>query len=117
MCQGDRVEDLSIEDNAVLRGFVDSFRAVLAGDREALARFYRAQYAPGEDGSWELTLRPRGEALSRFVREIRLRGHGVSIAEMHMVEVNGDETRTTFSEVDTARRFSPAQVRQIFRIE
>lgn len=117
MRQGDRVEELSIEDNAVLRGFVDSFRAVLAGDREALARFYRADYAPSEDGSWQLTLRPRGEALARFVREIRMRGTGVTIAEMRMIEVNGDETRTTFSEVDTARRFTPAQASRIFRVD
>lgn len=117
MRQGDRIDEISITDNAVLRGFVDSFRAVLAGDREALARFYRAEYAPGEDGSWQLTLRPRGDALSRFVREIRLRGSGVSIAEMRMVEVNGDETRTTFSDVDTARRFSAGEARRIFTVD
>ncbi|HEY8427297.1 MAG TPA: outer membrane lipoprotein carrier protein LolA [Sandaracinaceae bacterium] len=117
MRQGERTEEISVEGNAVLRGFVDSFRAVLAGDRAALSRFYRAEYAPAPDGSWQLTLRPRDEALSRFVREIRLRGRGVTIVEMHMIEANGDETRTTFSDVDTARRFSDAEARRIFRID
>jgi hypothetical protein len=36
---------------------------------------------------------------------------------MRMIEVNGDETRTTFSDVDTARRFSAAEIRDRFRVE
>jgi hypothetical protein len=34
-----------------------------------------------------------------------------------MIEVNGDETRTTFRDVDSARRFSPAEARRIFRVD
>lgn len=118
MRQGDHVEEISIDENPVLRGFIDSFRAVLAGDRAALARFYRADYAPNaEGGGWALTLRPRGDALSRFLREIRLRGRGAVVSEMWMIEVNGDETHTTFHDVDTARRFSQADARRIFHID
>ncbi len=116
MRQGDRIEELTIDDNPVLRGFIDSFRAVLAGDRAALARFYDATYTPSAEG-WTLVLRPRGGALARFLREIWLRGDGVVIREMRMTEVNGDETRTTFSEVDTRRRFSAAEARAIFRVD
>lgn len=118
MRQGTRVEELSVTENPVLRGFVDSFRAVLAGDREALARFYRAQYRPDrETGAWELVLTPRDAALARFVQEIRLRGQGAVIAEMRMLEVNGDETRTTFRDVSTSRRFSEDEARRIFRVD
>ncbi len=118
MRQGDHVEELSIDDNPVLRGFIDSFRAVLAGDREALARFYESDYTPdAEGGGWQLVLHPRGGALARFLREIRIRGRGVTVTEMRMTEVNGDETHTTFSDVNTARRFSPAEIRRIFRVD
>ncbi|MEC7519147.1 MAG: outer membrane lipoprotein carrier protein LolA [Myxococcota bacterium] len=117
MRQGDRTEEIEIGDNPVLRGFVDSFRAVLAGDREALERYYRATLTPGEGESWTLRLVPRDDALRRFLREITMRGDGVTIHEMRMVEVSGDETRTTFTDVDTARRFSPAEARRIFRVE
>ena len=116
MRQGDRIEELTIDDNPVLRGFIDSFRAVLAGDRAALERYYDATYTPSAEG-WELRLRPRGGALARFLREIHLRGAGVVIREMRMIEVNGDETRTTFSDVDTRRRFSAAEARTIFRVD
>lgn len=115
MQQGDSVEELAITDNPVLRGFIDSFRAVLAGDRAALARYYDATYTPSESG-WELRLRPRGDALRRFLREIHLRGTGVVITEMRMTEVSGDETRTTFTQVDTSRNFSDAELRRIFRV-
>jgi outer membrane lipoprotein-sorting protein len=118
--QGDRVEELSIEDNPVLRGFVDSFRAVLAGDREALERYYDAELTPRPDDgaqAWTLTLIPRNEALARFLRRIVMRGEGVTISEMRMVEVNGDETRTEFFDVNTDRRYSPGEARRLFRVE
>jgi len=116
MRSGERVERLSITDNPVLRGFVESFRAVLSGDREVLERYYRARLHATDDG-WELELTPRSHELARFLRVIRMRGRGVTIREMRMIEVSGDETRTEFSDVDTARRFTDAEARRIFRIE
>lgn len=119
MRQGERVEDLSIDENPVLRGFIDSFRAVLAGDREALERFYRVELTlRPDDGpeAWELRLRPRGGALARFLREIRIRGNDVTLREMTMVEVNGDQTRTEFHDVNTRRRYSAAESRRLFSL-
>ncbi|MCA9610716.1 MAG: outer membrane lipoprotein carrier protein LolA [Myxococcales bacterium] len=116
MRSGGRTEELSIDTNPVLRGFVESFRAVLAGDQATLERYYAARLEPGEGEAWTLTLTPRDEALRRFLREIRMRGHGVTIEEMRMVEVSGDETRTEFYDVQTTRRFSDAEAGRIFRI-
>jgi hypothetical protein len=120
MRQGERTEELSIDENPVLRGFIDSFRAVLAGDRAALERFYRAEVSarPEEGaGGWELRLRPRNGPLARFLREIRMRGTDATLREMRMVEVNGDETRTEFHDVNTRRRYEAAEARRLFRIE
>jgi len=116
MQSGGRTQALSIDENPVLRGFVESFRAVLGGNRETLERFYQAELTAGEGDAWELRLTPRNEALRGFIREIRMRGHGVSIDEMTMTEVNGDETRTEFFEVNTHRRFSTAEARDLFRL-
>lgn len=118
MRQGERTEELSIRDNPVLRGFVDSFRAVLAGDREALERFYDAELTARPDAgddAWELRLIPRAEALRQFLRSITMRGTGVTIESMTMVEVSGDETRTEFFDVRT-RRYSSAEAGRIFRV-
>lgn len=120
MRQGDRTERLAIGDNPVLRGFVDSFRAVLAGDRAALDRFYEARLEPRPeegDSGWQLTLRPRAGDLQRFLREITMRGNGTTIREMRMLEVSGDETRTEFSEVRTDRRWTDAERARTFRVD
>lgn len=111
------VSTLDISSNPVLRGFVDSFRAVLAGNRRDLERFYRAELRAGEeDGTWELSLRPRNDALRRFLREIRMVGAGVTIRSMVMTEVSGDVTRTEFFDVNTNRSYSAAERRRIFRL-
>ena len=117
MRNGDRTEELDIDENPVLRGFVDSFRAVLAGDRARLERFYRAELTAGEgEHGWQLRLVPRDAALRRFLREIRMSGQGVTIHEMRMIEVSGDETRTEFFDVNTRRRFSASESRRIFSV-
>jgi len=116
MRSGDRTEELSIRDNPVLHGFVESFRAVLAGDQETLERFYEAELTAGEDERWEIVLHPRNEALARFVREIRMRGHGVVIEEMDMVEVSGDRTTTRFLDVNTQREYTRSDAQRIFRV-
>jgi hypothetical protein len=36
--------------------------------------------------------------------------------EMRMIEVNGDETRTQLTNVNTHRRYTPAEARRIFHI-
>lgn len=115
MRSGGRTETLSIRTNPVLRGFVESFRAVLAGNRADLDRFYVAQLTTSADG-WELRLTPRDAALREFLRSITMRGQGVILRDMRMVEVSGDETRTEFFDVDTHRSFSPAEAQRIFCI-
>lgn len=117
MRNGDQTEELSIRGNPVLHGFVESFRAVLAGDQATLERFYRARLTPGDADAWELTLTPRNEALAGFVREIRMQGHGVVIEQMRMIEVSGDETLTTFDQVNTQRRYRADESARIFRID
>lgn len=115
MRSGERVEQLSISSNPVLRGFVESFRAVLAGDREVLERFYQTELTANDEG-WELLLTPRNADLRRFLRSIRMRGSGVTIRDMRMIEVSGDETRTEFLDVNTQRRFTDAEASRIFRV-
>ncbi|MFK7991974.1 MAG: outer membrane lipoprotein carrier protein LolA [Sandaracinaceae bacterium] len=118
MRSGGRTEELDIDSNAVLRGFVDSFRAVLAGDQASLERYYEAELTAGEgEDAWVLSLQPRNRDLRRFVRTITMRGSGVNIEEMLMVEVNGDQTRTTFRNVNARRRYSDSESSRIFRIE
>lgn len=116
MLANGRRQEIDLASNAVVGGFVSSFADVLAGDRVALERTYHiALRARGE--GWELTLRPRGAPLDRFLTQMVLAGEGREVKTMRMVEVSGDETITTFHDVRLDRHFSDAERRRIFRLD
>jgi len=106
---------VELGESPVLAGFVESFRYVLAGDRAALERTYRVDYE--RDGAeWSLTLKPRNEALARFLQEMVLKGEGFAVKTMKMVEVSGDTTTTELFDVNPRRSFSDAETRRLFRV-
>ena len=113
--QGTR-QEFDLTRQPLVAGFVDSFRSVLAGDRAALERAYRISFRPSNDGGWQLTLRPRGEPLNRFLREMTLIGRGVEVSQMRMVEVSGDTTTTEFFDIDAEKTWSDAEARRVFRL-
>ena len=105
-----------------MRGFIEAFQYVLAGDRQALERTFRLRFeaspASAGDGprgagderwAWRLELRPKGAPLDQFLSTLVLEGHGRIVQSMRMVEASGDVTTTTFSEVDTDKRWTPAE--------
>jgi outer membrane lipoprotein-sorting protein len=116
MSEGGRTTRIDLASQPLVRSFVDTFSQLLAGDRALLERTYRVTYAPGEAGRWTLTLAPKSAPLDRFLREIRFEGQGVALERMIMSEVNGDITTTTFSNVDTRRRFSAEEATRIFSL-
>jgi outer membrane lipoprotein-sorting protein len=109
-----RTESLSLDQNSVARLFVDSFLKVLAGDSVALGRIYEMAVTSGPRGAWALRLTPKAPPLSRLVEEIDLGGRGAILDHLRIVEVGGDETQTTFTGVDTHRRFDSEEERRLF---
>ena len=115
MASNGREERIDLSTQPVVASFVDSFRHVLRGDRAALERAYRISFERDEQ-AWRMVLRPKGQALRRFMTSLELRGTGPAIQSMRMVERSGDVTVTEFRDVRPNRRFSAAQRRQIFRL-
>ncbi|HEX4447499.1 MAG TPA: outer membrane lipoprotein carrier protein LolA [Polyangiaceae bacterium] len=121
---GDATSERSIDTGTspIVRAFVDSFLAVLAGDRAALERSFVLDFhtpAGGQGGSqqkWELGLTPRDASLAHIIREIRFSGDGLVLSQMRIREATGDEGITTFSDVDTAHHYSPAEADRVFRL-
>ena len=111
-----RREEIPISSNAVVGGFVSSFRHVLAGDRAALERAFTLRFEALGGQRWRLRLLPRNADLRRFLTEMELVGEGARVETMVMREASGDLTTTTFSDVDTARRFTAAEARDLFRL-
>ncbi|MBL9100120.1 MAG: outer membrane lipoprotein carrier protein LolA [Myxococcales bacterium] len=114
-------EALQLDANPVLRLFVDSFVKIFAGDRAALDRMYTMELAilpAGADGvpRWSLKLRPRIAPMTQVIDRLELVGRDVVLETMTVVEVGGDETITTFSEVDANRRFTPEESSRLFSL-
>jgi hypothetical protein len=77
--------------------YIDSIRATLAGDREALERVFRVEFA-GSRAAWTLVLAPRAAADAAQVREIRLEGSDDRMRTVRIALANGDESLMTLSD-------------------
>ena len=113
---GSERQVIEFADNPVVAAFVGSMRHVLAGDLEALRADYEVDFE-ADGPRWTMTLRPRGQALRRFLREMVLTGEGHALTRMRMAEVSGDTTVTEFDQIDADRNYSAAERRRIFRVE
>lgn len=114
-------ESLQLDQNPVVKLFVDSFVRIFAGDRAALDRMYTMELVilpAGADGlpRWNLKLRPRVAPMTQVIDRLELTGRDVVLETMVVVEVGGDETITTFSEVDANRRFTPEELTKLFSL-
>jgi outer membrane lipoprotein-sorting protein len=115
---GGAQRSLDLEANSAVRGFVDGFRLLLAGDLAALRQLYEVhlEAPPGSEDAWELALRPSQEPLRTAIESIRISGRDRTLLALRIRERNGDETRMEFSDVRTDRRFSPAEIAELFRL-
>lgn len=109
-------ETIDLQQNPVVRLFVDSFVHIFAGDRAALEQLYAIQFTPGEGGSWVLVLRPRMSPIDKVIDRVILDGKQLAVAKMRIIEVGGDETITTFTKVDTAKQYGERELAELFRV-
>jgi outer membrane lipoprotein-sorting protein len=97
-----------------VRSLAESFLYVLSGDRKALENLYNMRFAGSAQTAWTLLLTPKSKALAQLIREIKLAGDGIRVRSMQLTEATGDSSLTTFSDVQTDRRFSADEKRQLF---
>jgi hypothetical protein len=74
--------------------FVESIRATLAGDRGALERVYRLEFA-GSLARWSLTLEPLDRELARVVRQVRIDGSRDELLRVEIRQPDGDRSLMT----------------------
>ncbi len=72
-----------------LRALVDSVRAPLAGDLDALRRGFQVSFT-GTLAEWQLDLEPLDDQVGRLLRRASLAGSGDQLQEMLSVQANGD---------------------------
>jgi hypothetical protein len=76
--------------------FIESIRATLAGDRAALERVFKVDFA-GDFERWTLDLTPLDSKLVKTVEEIHIEGEKDFIHTVEVREADGDRSLMTIS--------------------
>jgi Outer membrane lipoprotein carrier protein LolA-like len=119
LIDGTGTRSLDLAEIPIARAFVDTLRMLLTGDFAALRAAHEIEFSVTSERvprSWLLRLRPRTAPLRGVIDRIEVGGAEQTLAELRIVEVDGDETRTRFSAVDAAHLFTPAELDRLFPI-
>jgi hypothetical protein len=92
--RGGRRRVLDLHRYPQIQPFVESIRATLAGDRGALERVYRLEFA-GSLSHWSLTLEPLDRELARVVRQVRIDGSRDELLRVEIRQPDGDRSLMT----------------------
>jgi outer membrane lipoprotein-sorting protein len=114
----DGQESMNLAANPVARLFADAFVMLLSGNRAGLEKIFTMQLTPrpGAAGEWKLMLTPRVAPMDKMIKEMELRGRGLSLDELDVREASGDWTRTSFTNVDLNRRYTAAEQAKLFKL-
>ena len=88
---------LRLQDYPVVWAFVESIRSTLAGDLQALNRFYAVELE-GSETQWRLMLKPSEPAMQSLITHIRISGARQSIRSIEVAEAEGDRSIMTITE-------------------
>jgi Outer membrane lipoprotein carrier protein LolA-like len=94
--RGNRSFVVSLRDYPTIAPFIDSIRAILAGDLPALNRTYELNLAPAGN-HWRLALIPRDAKLAAVVAKIEVSGDGDEIHAVETERPDGDHSVMTIS--------------------
>ncbi len=111
---GSTHERIDLDGKPAVRQFVEAFTNIFAGNRKGLEAMYRIEFVASEGRSWTLTLVPKVSPMDQIIAKVIVSGSELDIASMRVVERNGDETITTFSNVDTKRKYSKDEKAKLF---
>jgi outer membrane lipoprotein-sorting protein len=92
--RGRRNHVLDLKAYPQLLPFIESIRATLAGDRAALERLFRLEFAGGEM-RWTLVLTPLDAQLAKTVAEIRIDGSRDELSRVEIRQSDGDRSLMT----------------------
>ncbi len=81
-----------------LAALLDSFRAMLGGDRSLLERHYRTELRGQTDANWQLDLIPLNTRQQRRIAMVRLFGRVDELTCMQIVQGDGGSSRMLLGE-------------------
>lgn len=112
---GAKQQILPLPKHPALAQLTTTFLFLLAGDLPALRRAYDLAFSESDAG-WSVTLAPKSNALKQLLTSLTVKGRGLRLEHMTMLEASGDRSETRFSDLNASRRFTPAEVARYFAI-
>lgn len=108
-----KVETMDVDKQPLAQGFIDAFLLVFSGDDKALAADFDL-YFVGDESAWTLGFVPKKKPLSRFIKSLAVKGKRGVLESLVVLEVNGDQTSTQFTNVVTDRELSADEEKRLF---
>lgn len=110
-------ERIDLDGKPAVRQFVDAFTKIFSGDRAGLEHLYRIEFIAGDDRAWQMTLIPQVSPMDKVIDRVEVSGRDLTLRKLRVIEHNGDETITTFTKVDTSKRYTEAEKAKVFAVE
>jgi hypothetical protein len=122
--QGAEVQTIDLGVYREIRPLVDSLIWIFTGDLASIEEVYRVEYEVFELGTgeraesrWQMTLSPKRAPLSSLLRKMKVRGAGLTVSSIELIETSGDRTLTHFSHANSRRVFDTAEQLELFGID
>lgn len=94
--QGRKKHVLQLQRYPEVAAFIESIRATMAGDRQALERTY-ALTLSGDSASWALELVPLNDAMKKVVQKIEITGVQNELRNILISQADGDSSLMTIT--------------------
>lgn len=94
--RGGKRHSLGLKENPAIAVLVESIRATLAGDFEAVVRAYSVALE-GTAARWRLTLRPLDSSAARIVERIDIGGENARVKTVEILQADGDRSVMTIT--------------------
>jgi outer membrane lipoprotein-sorting protein len=96
--RGQRTRTLQLKDYPEVAGMIESIRATLAGDRQALERVYRLAL-DGSAERWTLVLTPLDPKVGAVIARIRMEGIKDVVRSVEILQADGDSSLMTIEKL------------------
>jgi outer membrane lipoprotein carrier protein len=113
--EGTKTKEIDVGSNPVVRGFIQSFVMLLAGDLSGLKKLYALKFTE-KNGAWILILEPKASSVKNLIKRISLKGSGTVLQSMRIDEASGDYSVSICSKVNPQRKYTADEIGKYFKI-
>jgi outer membrane lipoprotein-sorting protein len=100
---------LSLAENPALHALTSTLSQILAGDRPALEASATVSDESASGAAFRLRVIPKPKNVQKLVRAMIFEGTGVSLTRMTVIDGNGDEAVTQFSDMRVRKPYTDAE--------